>query len=271
MPLPEPVFCHDFALTESAMVFVVDPLGLSMGALPQVVFGFSSLDRALRFDARRGTTIVIVPRNGDRPRIIRTDAMLHFHANNAYDDGDDVVVDLVRWDRDWESFNQSLRSYRPDDPGRPADWEFGGVLTRVRITRTGRVVTEDLTETPGEFPQLDQRRTTTRHRFSYLAGRVGGSEEANSIVVVDHDERQERAYPVGEGHAVSEPVFAPRHPDADEGDGWLLAVAYDPAVHRSRLIALDAQRIEDGPVFTAHLDHHVPQSFHGIFTDRVAG
>jgi all-trans-8'-apo-beta-carotenal 15,15'-oxygenase len=269
VPLPEPVFCHDFALTRSSMVFVIDPLGISLATLPKVMLGMTTFDQAFRFHQRRGTTIAIVPRDGSTPRIIQTDALLHFHANNAFDDGTDVVVDLVRWDRDWESFNQSLRAYDPADPARPDDWEFGGYLMRMRITPDGRVIREDLSPTPGEFPQLDQRLNGVDHQFTYLAGRVGPSEEANAIVVVDHHAGTQEHFVLPDGHAVSEPVFAPRGPRADEGDGWLLAVAYDPVLHRSRLLVFDTRQVHAGPVFTAHLRHHVPQSFHGIFTDQV--
>lgn len=268
--LPEPVFCHDFALTGQNLVFVVDPLGLAKRALPGVLLGLTSFDRALRFDEDRGTTILIQPRGGGALRRITVPAFLHFHISNAYDDGTDVVVDLVRWDRDWKSFNQSLRSYRADDPARPADWQFGGQLTRLRISASGRVSIEQLAEVFGEFPQLDQRRATRAHRFSYLAGRVRPGEEADAVVAVDHTTGKIRAFPVATGHTVSEPVFVPRSADAAEGDGWLLGVAYDPYRHRSRLLVLDAGRIEDGPVFVGHLPHHLPQSFHGTFTTRVA-
>ncbi|MFS3130773.1 carotenoid oxygenase family protein [Nocardioides sp. Bht2] len=268
--LPEPVFCHDFALTQQNLVFVVDPLGLAKRALPGVLLGLTSFDRALRFDAGRGTTILIQPRDGGKVRRITVPAFLHFHISNAYDDGTDVVVDLVRWDRDWESFNQSLRAYRPDDPDRPDDWQFGGVLTRLRITPADRVIIEELADVFGEFPQLDQRRATRAHRFSYLAGRVRPGEEADAIVGIDHELDRVRAHALPPGHTVSEPVFVPRSDDAAEDDGWLLAVAYDPFAHRSRLLVLDARRIEDAAVFVGHLPHHLPQSFHGTFTSRVA-
>jgi all-trans-8'-apo-beta-carotenal 15,15'-oxygenase len=69
---------------------------------------------------------------------------------------------------------------------------------------------------------------------------------------------------------VSEPIFVPQTADAAEDDGWLLAVGYDPGKHRSRLLVLDASQPEREPLFTGHLRHHVPQSFHGTFTRRVA-
>lgn len=272
VPLPEPVFNHDFALTEKHLVFVIDPIGVALSALPAVALGRRTFDRALRFDARKGTTIALVPRGGGPARTLQTDALLHFHVNNAYEDGSDTVVDLVRWERDWDSFNQSLRSFRTDDAaGRPDDWAFGGLLTRLRITPGGRVEREELSAVPGEFPQFDGRRACREHRFSYMAGRIGPAEEANAVVKVDHATGTEQVHQLPGGHAVSEPIFVPRDAGGAEDDGWLLAVAYDPDAHRSRLLVLDARAPEREAVFVARLPHHVPQSFHGTFTSRVAG
>lgn len=66
------------------------------------------------------------------------------------------------------------------------------------------------------------------------------------------------------------PCVGQRAPDAGEDDGWLLAVAYDPAQHRSRLLIIDARDPAGEPVAIAHLRQHIPQGFHGTFTQRVA-
>ncbi|MBJ7332641.1 MAG: carotenoid oxygenase family protein, partial [Solirubrobacteraceae bacterium] len=268
--LAEPVFNHDFALTEKHMVFVIDPIGIAKRSLPEVLLGIKSYDQALRFDGSQGTTIALVPRDGGTARVLQTEALMHFHVNNAYEDGGDTVVDLVRWDRSWEDFNESLRSYRPEDADARGDWEFGGYLMRLRITAGGRVLREQLSDTPGEFPQFDWRLGCREHRYSYMAAREGHAEEANAVAKIDHRTGEERLHVLPDAHAVSEPIFVPRDADAEEDDGWLLAVAYDGTTHRSRLLVLDAADPRRDPVFTGHLRHHVPQSFHGTFVRRVA-
>ena len=60
-------------------------------------------------------------------------------------------------------------------------------------------------------------------------------------------------------------LFAPRSPDAEEGDGFLLGLAFDQASHRSRLVVFDALHVGDGPIAQAHLDHHIPADFHGTW------
>lgn len=265
--IPAPAFNHDAALTTKHMVFVIDPITIDVKGLPGVALGLQSFDRALRFRADQGTTIALVPRDGSAPRVLQTDALMHFHVTNAYEDGSDTVVDLVEWDRDWNQVNVELREFRTVSETGLA---FGGQLTRLRITPAGRVLREQLAPTPGEFPQYDWRRTGREHRYSYLAAGVDGSTHPNAITKTDHATGREEAHLMPEGHPVSEPLFVPRGADAAEDDGWLLAVAYAPEEHRSRMLVLDARDLGRAPLFTAHLRHHVPQSFHGTFTSRVA-
>jgi len=266
--IPEPVFNHDVALTERHMVFVIDPITVAYRDLPAVALGLTSFDRALRFKEQRGTTIVLVPRYGGKARLLQTKALMHFHVNNAYEDGDDTVVDLVCWEQDWDELNEGLRGFR--DPAAHGGLDFGGYLTRLRITRDGRVLREELSDVPGEFPQFDRRLTGRRHRYSYLAARIGASEVPNAVVKSDHETGAERTHQLPEGNVVSEPIFVARSVDGAEDDGWLLAVGYDADTHRSRLLVLDGTNPEREPIFTGHLRHHVPQGFHGTFTERVA-
>jgi all-trans-8'-apo-beta-carotenal 15,15'-oxygenase len=37
------------------------------------------------------------------------------------------------------------------------------------------------------------------------------------------------------------------------------------------LVIFDARTVEDGPLATAHLEHHLPIGFHGTFSRRIAG
>ena len=126
----------------------------------------------------------------------------------------------------------------------PGGLDYGGYLTRLRIGAAGRVEREPLSDAAGEFPQHDWRRTTRRHRYSYLAARRDESVAPNAVVRCDLETGQERSHVLPLGQAVSEPIFVPRTSDAREDEGWLLAVAYDPGEHRSRLLVLDASERE---------------------------
>ena len=75
------------------MVFVIDPLVVQ---IPRMLLGLSSLDRSVRFHSDKQTQVILVPRDGGKPRIAECEPFFHYHINNAFEDGSDVVLDLVR-------------------------------------------------------------------------------------------------------------------------------------------------------------------------------
>jgi all-trans-8'-apo-beta-carotenal 15,15'-oxygenase len=258
--LPYPVLNHDFALTTRHMVFVIDPLILR---LPRFLLGFSSFDRSFRWDPSEATRIILVPRDGGKPRVAECEPFFHYHVSNAFEDGSDTVVELCRY-RDY-AVNELLRSFAS-----AADITAHSSLWRLRISPSGRIEQTELCDCQAEFPQLDAALTGSRHRYTYMAGRPSGAGYPTAVIKVDGDTAIHTAFDLGVGVGVGEPIFVP-HPDRRrEDDGWLLVLAYDAAEHRSRLIVLDARDLNAEPVAVAHLRHHVPFGFHGTFTPRVA-
>ena len=211
--LPWPVMNHDFALTTKHMVFVIDPIVASFG---RVVLGLQSFGESLRWDPSKPTHIVLVPRDGGKPRMVETDPFFHFHVNNAFEDGGDTVVDLVRYD-DYSIGANSLREFRTggfDEPvgalaaARQADGEIESHAALPAARASSRSTTGGAAR-PG-------------HRYAYMAaGKLGIV--ASGIVKVDHEARAGPLHEFGEGHVAGEPIFVPRSPDSAEDDGWLLS------------------------------------------------
>jgi all-trans-8'-apo-beta-carotenal 15,15'-oxygenase len=259
--LPFATLNHDCALTQRYMVFVIDPLVLS---LPRFLLGFDSLDSAIRFDAKRPTQVILVPRDGGKPRVAECGAFFHYHINNAFDDGDDVVLDLVSYP-DYDNVHRGLRRFRES-----AFDDVDTKLLRMRVDPANEVTTEEVFSSNCEFPQHDWRLTTSAHRYAYMAAETNTDGTLNSIVKVDHRTGASVTHEFGLGQVAGEPIFVPRSPDAAEDDGWLLSVVYSAAEHRSRMVVLDARDLASDPIAVAHLRHHVPLGFHGTFTRRVA-
>lgn len=258
--LPYPVLNHDFALSAKHMVFVIDPLILRMG---HFLTGLSSFDRSFRWNPAKATRIVLVPRDGGKPRVAECDPFFHFHVNNAYEDGADTVIDLCRYE-DW-AVGELLRNFKTS-----TDLDAHSSLWRLRVKPSGEVEQHELCPCQAEYPQLDIARSGTRNRYTYLAARPAGAGYPTAVVKVDNEAERHWAFDLGSGHGMGEPIFVPRPGRHDEDDGWLLALAYDGEAHRSDLYILDARDIENEPLAIAHLPHHVPYGFHGTFTPRIA-
>lgn len=264
VPMSDLSWNHDFALTERYMVFVLDPL---VPDIAKIALARHSYIDSLRFKKSKGTRFLLVPKAGGRPRIVEHEALLHFHLTNAYDDGNDVVIELVRFDTRWNEVRRltnTVNTESAEGPQFPASR-----LMQYRITAGGTVIERELTDRSVEFPQYDWRRSTRRHRYSYLSGKSAGAAVYDSIVKVDHQTGAVTSCDFAVS-SVGEPLFVPRTPDAGEDDGWLLFLNHDLTEHRSQLVVLDARDVEHGPLATAWLEHHIPWGFHGTFTRRVA-
>lgn len=194
--------------------------------------------------------IGLLPRDGGGSdvRWFEIEPCYVFHAVNAYEDGDSVVVDVVRHDR----------MFATDFTGPN---EGPATLTRFVLDLTSGKVREDrFDERSQEFPRIDERLTGRRHRFGYaieLAGPVPGD------AVVKHDlvagTTQARA--LGGGRQASEFCFVPTPGGTAEDDGVLMGYVFDRARGLSDLRVLDAQTLED--VAAVHLPGRVPAGFHG--------
>jgi carotenoid cleavage dioxygenase len=177
-----------------------------------------------------------------------------FHPLNAHDDGERVVLDVVRYDR---MFDQ--RRLGPDDSA-PLLWRWTLDLT------TGRVTEEQLADQPMEFPRVDERLVGRPHRWAY-ASAVGRQELDNTfggdLVRIDGKSGDVTTVSLGAGRAAGEWSMVPRHADAAEDDGWLLSLGFDKATDRGELLVLPAQDPASGPVARVVLPDRLPVGFHG--------
>jgi all-trans-8'-apo-beta-carotenal 15,15'-oxygenase len=213
----------------------------------------------------------LAPRAGGPVRTVETAAIYHWQFTNDYDDGDDVVVELPRFAphtyQGVKNYTAHIRSDSAQIGG--TDPSDAVVLTRFRIGASGRVTREPLVDFGCEFPQIDPRRSTRRHDYSYVAVQDPVRFQGQGIARIDHRSGAGQVF-CPPGNVLVEPTFVPRPGGDAEDDGWVLTVGYQESHHRSRLMVFDAAGIADGPVAEAWLPFHVPMSYHGTFTSRVA-
>ncbi|GAB2811973.1 carotenoid oxygenase family protein [Actinocorallia aurea] len=264
VPLAGFPLMHDMALTRSHHVFAATPMRFD--PVP-IVTGTAPMMESLNFAPRQAAVFLLVPRDGGPVRTVETDPFFFFHFVNAYDEGTDVVIDLVRYAP--ETF-ENAKAFFADV--RRAEAAVGR-LTRYRIRPSGAVETEFLSGAAVEAPQFDLRLSAAEHRYSYALARTDGVTAplgpGFGIARFDHRTGATDAYATPDDVLV-EPVFVPREPGAAEDDGWILSVGYHAPSHRSRLMVFDAAHLPDGPLAEAWLPFHLPFNFHGAFTPRVA-
>jgi carotenoid cleavage dioxygenase len=199
----------------------------------------------------------LLPREGgsEDVRWFEIDPCFVFHTLNAYEDGDTVVVDVVRHDR---MFATVLNG--PDE----------GPATLARFTidlAAGKVREDRFDERAQEFPRMDERRTGRRHRFGYS---VGFQDGLLGEAVLRHDlaAGSTSVRNLGAGREAGEFCFVAADGATDEAEGVLMGYVYDRGSDTSDLLVLDAETLED--VASVHLPVRVPAGFHGSWSPRVS-
>ena len=256
--LDRPVLIHDMALTPTYVVLILAPLFFDIAA----ALGSGS---PLSWEPDQGTRIALIPRDGGPVRWLSTNAFWLSHTANAYDDPTEamsvagrtspvVVLDFAEWDE-------------------PAGFTNGGStkgsLVRLRLhPNTGVVHREVLCDREVEFPRVDDRAITRRHRV------IGASLRSNShdLSAGDHDTLGWYDCHTGrmttwraDRLALGEQVFAPHQAHDDQQHGWWLTIATDRADLTSRLLIFPAEHPSSGPVATIHLPQRVPHGLHGTW------
>jgi carotenoid cleavage dioxygenase len=241
---------HDMSLTERYAVIYDLPVIFDVeAAMSGTTFPYHW---APDYAARIG----LLPRDGEASdvRWFDVEQCYVFHPLNAYDDGDRVVLDVVRHPKMF-------------DHDRLGPNEGPPTLDRWTVDLTaGKVIEERLDDRGQEFPRVDERVVGRRHRYGYAAaaGQRDNAVELIGSALLKHDlvagTVEAREFPAG---GTAEAVFVPAQADAAEDEGWLLSFTYDPERDKSDLLILDARDITGDPVATVHLPQRVPVGFHG--------
>ncbi|THD55094.1 carotenoid oxygenase family protein [Phenylobacterium sp.] len=244
---------HDFMTTENHVLFPILPLT-------------ASLERAMKglppfaWEPGKGSYVGVMRRDGDVSSIrwFNTEACYVFHPLNSWEEGDKIYCDVMRYD---------VAPLFPKADGSPGDKAAARLVrwTFDLASNSDAIKEEALDDIDGEFPRVDPRVETRKHRHGWYGADPSGSKTVrlNAIAHLDLQTGKRQVYALDGGDATSEPVFTPRSADAAEGDGWLTAVVYRAGEDRSDLLVFEALDVARGPIAVANMPRRVPFGFHG--------
>jgi carotenoid cleavage dioxygenase-like enzyme len=261
VPLPGPRLPHDMAFTENWTILNDLPLFWDPAALAD---GFYSN----RFHRDMPSRFALIPRHGTTEDIrwFEADPTFVLHWTNAYEDGDEVVLD---------GFFQHNPTGRGAKQVLPAEWKgFETLDLNVLDARahrwrfnlvTGETTEEEMSDRNAEFPMINGRHAGRRHRYSYNALGAEGLFVFDGLVKHDLDTGNEEEVRFGDGVVVSETVMAPRDGSTAEDDGYLITFSSDVVNDRSECIILDAGRPGDEPVARIRLPERICSGTHATW------
>lgn len=253
IPVAASTMIHDFAITESDVVFWELPVVFDLGAAA------TGAVNPFAWDPDYGSRVGVMPLGGRAAdmRWVEIDNGYVFHGTNAHRDGDRIVLDVSRMGSVFDEGSDI-----DDSPSLLTRWEIGTGGDDLTWSAT------QLAEVPLDLPEIDDRFTGREHSVAWLVetnDTAEGNLEINGISAFDVATGELDRWSPGPALQPNEVTFVADAPDSAEGEGWLLTFVWDKTTDSSTLAVLDATDVSAGPVATVELPQRVPFGFHGTW------
>ncbi len=258
LPLPKCAsMLHDFIATEKHLVFFVPPVKINV--LP-VLLGMKAPGEAMQWRPAEGTTVLVIPIEApDQYKSFKVEAFFQYHFMNAYEQGEEIIVDFVRV----MDFESAFKGHNVEE--RANHFKTAGRLHRAIVNpRSSTVRLEQRWSQPCEFPQVAPAMQGRRHRYGYVLA-SNEAEPQTKIAKIDYDSRDVISVSFPPNEFPSEAVFVPHEQATEEDDGYLISLVYNSDKDRSYLAIFDARKLSQGPQARLWFDHHIPRPIHGTW------
>jgi len=258
--LPGARLPHDMAFTPRYSILNDCPLFWDAELMTRGVY-------ATRYHREMPMRIGVIPRYGAAHEIRWFDCRPTFvlHWINAWEDGDEVVVDGYFEDdpspRVASEATIEAKMFRFLDlhsmQSRPYRWRFN--------MKTGAVNEGYLSDTITEFGIIDQQRAGLAYRYVYSVVPTRGMFTFDGLIKHDVVTGREESILFGSGVFGSETVVVRKSAAVDEDDAWLVTFTSDVPNDASHCAIYDAKALSDGPVARVRLPERISSGTHACW------
>jgi carotenoid cleavage dioxygenase-like enzyme len=237
--VPAATYMHDMGITDRHVVF---------WDMPVLVEDWRSA-QPLRWSDDYRSRVGVLNRDGCDEDVAWFDVKPGYisHCLNAYENGSQVVLDVVRAPRLMTACE--LYRYTLD-------------------LQTGRATENVLDARFVDFPRVHPAFEGKPYRYGYaveLSDWGTGSWQRTVLRKYDLASGTSSAHDFGPARLPGECVLAPRAGAINEDDAWAITFVYDRAREASDLVILDPRRFEGEPIATVRLPCRVPIGLHGAW------
>lgn len=268
-----PSVIHGHAFSDAWYVVAEMPAKLNPAG---AVFGTNTIWRSLQWPKDASASFVIVPRGrpGNPVRVPLPGATVVFHALNAFDEGDKLVVyaTAYRGVPGLWLVHPDIMANLPEGPhGSPPAQLMRYVID---VAKGELVEAKVLNDTPTEACDVDPRFRGKAHR--YLWGPVPGTGGASlpdlfgtfhAVARFDAETGALDTWDAGPERFCSPPAFVARPGSDIEGDGWILVWLSTPDT--TLVAVLDAMNVAAGPLALLDIGLPLPMVTHTRFAPDV--
>jgi len=232
---------HDFNITRNHVIFMDLPALWNLE-------GMATTGLPILWDESYGARLGVMPRDGTDADVTwyEINPCYVFHPLNAYEDGNNIVIDVCRMED----------TMKPGSNSPP-------MLYRWVIDQDKGTVSEtQLDDRMVDFPRVGNSVVGQKYRFGYTAAFAPSLPVAEGFIKYDMDNNSSEFHNLNGGQG-SEPVFVKDPDGTSEDDGWVLSYVYQPGDNKSEIVIVDSRAFEKEPVARIHLPVRVPAGFHG--------
>ena len=271
-------YIHSVCLTKKYFVFCVWQADYHMNGA-SLLYNRNLTQSFKAWDPNRKALWYIVDREeGGVVRKYESDTFFAFHHTNSYDDGDDIVVDMVTYKTHeiCQSFYLDvLKSSNATKPVDPLPLATRIVFKDVTASKSVGTATVTTTNVVLELQTISPAYSLRPNKYAYGASSRGLSSLWDSIVKVDLEALYKNPSNPPESAVTrferpkctpSEPIFVPRPGATREDDGVVLIIELDGVKGKSSLVVIDAQSFKEiGRAEVEGKEFIVPHHFHGAW------
>lgn len=260
-PVNEPAYLHSFGLSKKYIILTEFPLVVQPLAL---LFQLRPFIENFVWKPKRGTRWLIFERqSGKLVKQLKSEPFFAFHHVNAFEDGDDLIVDIAAYPD-----NEIINHFYLDVIKGGQTTLPGGLLKRFTINMHGdeSIHEQTLSDQWIELPRFDYDRLNMDGSYRYVYASSISREKPlsfyNQIVKIDIQTGQSRTW-IADGCYPGEPVFVGNPDKKQEDDGIVFSVVLDEKKGNSFLLVLDAASFAE--IARAEIPHAVLFGYHGAF------
>ena len=256
----KPAYLHGFGMSKKYFIIAAGPL--LVVPIHLLFWKRPYIENHHWLPEEGGQIWVIEKATGKVAARFETEPFFHFHHVNAWEEGEELVMDLNAYEDASIVQQYYLRELERDDLRLPA-----GKMIRYRLNlRTKKYSRTPLSDACIELPRIDYWRMNTCADYRYVYGISVHPEQPlgfyNSLVKVDTHTGRNR-YWREDGCYPGEPCFIPRPGSKNDEDGVLLSIVLDTRNGNSYLLVLDASSLEE--MARATVPEPVVFGFHAEF------
>lgn len=268
----DPSYIHSFAVTEHYIVLAEFPFLVHPGEL--MSSGKSFIEN-FKWKPEQGTRFHVLRKSdGARIRTFESEAFFSFHHVNAYEHGQDIVLDIcaTRTAGIVGSLQvESLTAASEADALENARDHFTELRRYVLPLQSPAsfVTAAALSEETMDLPTVNYGSNGSRpYRYAYGISTNRSAIEifSNQLVKADVQTGISQSW-YEQGCYPGEPIFVEKPNACTEDDGVVLSVVLNGKQGHSFLLVLDAQSFKE--MGRIQVPHHIPFGFHGLFTEEL--